>query len=106
MTSTPISQAALIDIVAQDLAKCSDEVRAYYGRVAVPAAKWTQHSYGEKGAGFWVVAVEGDCVLWYNDIEEGFNVSKFREWGVIPDDEYWCNQDELESALNRLRARR
>ena len=53
MTWTPISQAALHDIVAQDLAKCSDEIRACYGRVAVPPGKWTQCSHGEEGEGFW-----------------------------------------------------
>lgn len=42
-------------------------------------------------------------VLWFNDIEEGFNVSRFEEAGLIPDDEYWCNQDELHRALRNLR---
>ena len=105
MTWMPVTEATLDVIVAHDLANCSDDLRAYYARVAVPPTKWTQHSYGAEGAGFWVVAVEGDRVLWYNDIEEGFNVSRFREWGIIPDDQYWCNQDELEFALHRLRAR-
>ena len=31
--------------------------------------------------------------IWYNDIEEGFNVSTFEEYGTIK--ELWCNQSEL-----------
>lgn len=45
--------------------------------------------------GFWAIAVIENRVLWYNDIEEGFNVSNFTEPGTIPSTEYWCNQDEL-----------
>ncbi len=42
-------------------------------------------------------------MLWFNDIEEGFNVSRFEEAGQIPHDEYWCNQDELHLVLRSLR---
>jgi hypothetical protein len=41
-------------------------------------------------------------VLWYNDIEDGFNVSTFVERGRIPENEYWCNQDEIGWALPKL----
>jgi hypothetical protein len=40
--------------------------------------------------------------LWYNEIEEGFNVSIFESQGQIPDNEYWCNQDPLRWALLEL----
>jgi hypothetical protein len=43
-------------------------------------------------------------VLWYNDIEDGFNVSRFVQWGEIPSDEYWCSQDPLQYALPKLAA--
>ncbi len=33
--------------------------------------------------------MKDSLVLWYNDIEDGFNVSRFTTWGAIPDDEYW-----------------
>ena len=48
------------------------------------------------------MAVMDDRVLWYNDIEDGFNVSLFTVRGVIPTTEYWCNQDELRMALPAL----
>jgi len=56
--------------------------------------------YGDQGAGFWVVALVGRTVIWYNDIEEGFNRSRYSAYGTI--DDYWCNQDELELTLRYL----
>ena len=50
------------------------------------------------------MAVHADRVIWYNDIEDGFNVSRFEIQGRIPDDEYWCNQDPLRWALAGLEA--
>jgi hypothetical protein len=55
--------------------------------------------------GFWAVAVDDDRVLWYNDVEDGFNVSRFARRGEIPRDEYWCNQSSLRQMLPALRGR-
>ena len=43
----------------------------------------------------------GQTVIWYNDIEEGFNRSRYSTYGAI--DDYWCNQDELEIAVQYLK---
>jgi hypothetical protein len=42
----------------------------------------------------------GRAVVWYNDIEGGFNRSRYERYGTISD--YYCNQDELEMAIQRL----
>jgi hypothetical protein len=42
----------------------------------------------------------GRSAVWYNDIEEGFNRSRYSAYGTI--DDYWCNQDELEVTLRYL----
>jgi hypothetical protein len=52
------------------------------------------------GGGFWVVAIVGQTVIWYNDIEEGFNRSRYSAYGTI--DDYWCNHDELEITVQYL----
>jgi len=70
--------------------------------VALEPERWTQCPWGDKTGGFWAVAVRGNRVLWFNEIEEGFNVSRFVTWGVIPNDEYWCTQDTLCTALGIL----
>jgi predicted esterase YcpF (UPF0227 family) len=45
-----------------------------------------------------VVARKGDEVIYYEDVEEGFNVSPISQEGRIL--EHWCSQDELRFALN------
>ncbi|WP_457321144.1 hypothetical protein [Roseateles sp. P5_E11] len=54
----------------------------------------------EGGGGFWAVAVIGGMVVWFNDIEDGFNRSRYTSFGKI--DEYLCNQDELEIAIQQV----
>ena len=98
MRWTPITLTELNKHIATDLADFSDEDRAYFDTVAVDPHKWRQSPYGDEGGGFWVIAVDQDRVLWYNDIEGGFNVSRFTARGTIPDDEYWCNQDRIQWA--------
>ena len=54
------------------------------------------------GGGFWVVAVIGDRCFWYNDIEDGFNISRYQAMGQI--DEYGCNQTELDRCIRAFLA--
>jgi hypothetical protein len=98
----PITRESLDEMIAQGLAEATLEERALFARTAVPPAKWQLSPWGDLGGGFWVVAVMDARVLWFNDIEDGFNVSRFTSWGVIASTEYWCNQDELRWALAAL----
>jgi hypothetical protein len=103
MTWQPIGLAELQALIERDLAECSDEQRAYFARVSFAPEKWSHAPEGELGGGFWAVAVDADRVLWYNDIEDGFNVSRFVRRGEIPRDEYAANQSPLRWALSGLR---
>jgi hypothetical protein len=78
------------------------EQREFFRRTRIAPAKWRLTPWGDEGGGFWAVAIHRDRVLWYNDIEDGFNVSRFDEHGQIPRNEYWCNEDSLRWALPRL----
>ena len=49
---------------------------------------------------FWVVAKTNNQIIWYNDIEEGFNVSKYLDEYIIL--EYCASQQELNLALKEL----
>jgi len=98
--SIPLNE--LQEMIRQDLDECSEAQRAEFASAAIQPEKWRQSPYGDEGGGFWAVALNGDRVLWYNDIEEGFNVSTFQRRGEIPIGEYWCNQDRLRDALPRL----
>ena len=76
------------------------EQRRAWDVVKILPEKWSQDDYGNLGGGFWVVAIVGRTVIWFNDIEDGFNRSAFSEFGKI--DEYWCNQDELEHQVQNV----
>jgi hypothetical protein len=102
-TWEPISREELEKLIRHDLAETSEEERAFYETVRTEPEKWRLTPWGDEGGGFWVVAVKGNQVIWYNDIEDGFNESRFVVHGEIPEDEYWCNQEELGWVLPRLR---
>lgn len=99
---TGIGFTELEALVQRDLAVCSDDMKTVFERTRCRPVKWKQALYGTDDGGFWAVARLRDRVLWYNDIEGGFNVSKFTSVGVIPENEYWCNQDDLCVALRNL----
>ena len=72
----------------------------FWRAVRVAPCKWTCSPYGDEGGGFWVVAVIGRHVLWYNDIEEGFNFSRYTEFGRI--DNYMCDQSDLRDRIRTV----
>jgi hypothetical protein len=84
-------------IVRYDLAECDEEqILAYQKYVVEPyVAPILRYGHMENAV---VVARRGDEVIYWEDVEEGFNLSP-----VSPDGrtlEHWCNQDELRFALN------
>ena len=72
-------------------------VLAFWKRVRVQPVKWSLPPWGDSGCGFWVVGVMGQNCIWYNDIEDGFNESRFEEFGQIG--EYQCSQSELQHRI-------
>jgi hypothetical protein len=97
---TSISEAALRDRVTQGVARMSPSHLRLWEAIRVDPQRWQQHPYGDAGGGFWVVAIVGQTVIWYNDVEDGFNRSRYSTYGQIED--YWCNQDELEVTIDFL----
>ena len=93
----PIAEVALRARVAQGEARMSAAQLRMWETIRIEPEKWQQHPYGDAGAGFWVVALAGRTVIWYNDVEEGFNRSRYSVYGTI--DDYWCNEDELEVTM-------
>ena len=56
--------------------------------------------WGDRDGGFWVVAVIGRHAVYFNDIEDGFNISRYEVAGTLV--EYCCNQDELSDAVQSV----
>ncbi len=96
----PISEANLYDLIIESEGEMTAKERRYWDKIKIVPAKWQENSYGKIGGGFWVVGLIGNEVIWYNDIEDGFNISSYSVYGTI--DEYSCNQDELHFTIKRL----
>lgn len=96
----PIDLDALLERIAQGVARMSIPELRLWEAIKIEPTKWIQHPFGNMGDGFWVIAIIGSTVIWYNDIEDGFNRSSYTHVGQI--DDYWCNQDELEITLRYL----
>lgn len=54
----------------------------------------------QENDGFWVVAVIGNRVLWYNHVEQGFNVSVFSSYGCI--EKYESRKDDFDTAFKKV----
>ncbi len=78
----------------------SEEQKSFWNLIKVKPEKWTEATMGDEGGGFWVVAIFGHRALYYNDIEEGFNISTYHKYGVI--DEYYAGQSELHEIIGSL----
>jgi hypothetical protein len=96
----PIREDDLLLLIANAEATMESPTLALWERVRVPPTKWALPPWGDMGGGFWVVAVASQDCIWYNDIEDGFDVSGFQAPGQIAD--YWCNQSELHHVMNAL----
>lgn len=97
---TPISLQELNSEIVSTEKDFTDELKNFWDLIKINPIKWEEKRYGEMGGGFWVVAIFGSQIIWYNDIEEGFNVSNYSKNGEI--EEYYCNQDELIGVITRL----
>jgi len=94
---SPVSLKQLEKLIAHGESELQGELLAFWNSVKIKPEKWEEKEYGKEGGGFWVVAVAGNEIIYYNDIEEGFNISHFETHGQIK--EYWCNQTELNYAV-------
>jgi hypothetical protein len=97
---TPISRNKLEDWILRGEQELDMEALNLWNLIKVESQKWQEKEYGEMGGGFWVVAIFGKVVIYFNDIEEGFNTSFYDEYGHIK--EYWCNQSELNWVIAEL----
>lgn len=91
MTWTPITLGELQSLIASDTTDMTATETTLWRRVAIVPEKCARSPWGDEGGGFWVVGVAGANCVYYNDLEDGFNVSAFERWGAIG--AYFCNQD-------------
>jgi hypothetical protein len=90
---TPVSLKQLEIYILQGELELNEEELKFWNLIKIQPEKWSEKDYGVEGGGFWVVSIFGKEVIYYNDIEEGFNVSEYKRYGEI--ENYQCNQSEL-----------
>ena len=100
MTWTPTTIEEINDLITSTEKELKGDVLNFWGLVKIYPEKWHEETYGREGNGFWTVALIGNKVIYYNDIEEGFNISDYKIYGTI--DNYFCNQDKLVWTIQRL----
>jgi hypothetical protein len=100
MAWEPITEEKIRHMLEAAWDRMNGHQRRLWAAICIIPEKWQQHPYGDEGDGFWAVALLGRTVVWYNDIEGGFNRSRYTHYGTI--DDYWCDQSELESAIEGI----
>ena len=104
MNNHQITEDELVKLINEDYKKMNEEEKYLWKEIKIQPVKWNQKPYGDSVNGFWVVGLLGKNVIWYNEIEEGFNESTYEIYGSIK--EYFANQDQLNwvvhNILNRI----
>ncbi|MFS4431239.1 hypothetical protein [Chryseobacterium sp. S90] len=100
MIWTPITIEEILEMIFSTEKKLNGNLLNFWDLIKIDPEKWHEEDYGQEGGGFWVVGLMGIRVIYYNDIEEGFNISEYTKYGTI--DHYYCNQDELHTAILSL----
>ena len=85
------------DILRADLEKCDPQQIAAFRQYGVEPYFAPIQRYG-KLENVVVVARKSEDVIYWEDVEEGFNISPVGPDGLVL--EHWCNQDDLGIALN------
>ncbi|WP_406826406.1 hypothetical protein [Pedobacter sp. KACC 23697] len=96
----PISLTELKECISHAELKLDGESLNFWNLIKIPPQKWKEKEYGNDGGGFWAVAVFGNTVIFYNDIEDGFNISSYAVYGQIS--EYASEQAELNWVVERI----
>jgi hypothetical protein len=94
----PISEVELSELLQHQLAECPPAVAAIFEAHRVPPYR-APIRRNDRLESVFIVAQRGPEVMYFEDVEEGFNFSPLSDAGEIL--EHWCNQDELKYALRR-----
>jgi hypothetical protein len=97
---TPISLTELEEWISRGESKLEGELLKFWNLIKIAPQKWQEKEYRDEVGEFWVVAVFGNAVVFYNDIEDGFNISPYTAYGQIS--KYACEQSELDWIVERL----
>lgn len=95
-----ITESEILDRLNAAWSRMTRRQQLLWEAIRIDPEKWQLEPYGDSIGGFWAVALLGRVVVWYNEIEDGFNRSRYTSYGLI--DEYWCNQDDLALTVQQI----
>ncbi|MCV9941044.1 hypothetical protein OIU35_32230 [Boseaceae bacterium BT-24-1] len=100
MDWAPASEHSICDEITIAEARMSACQLRIWNSIAIAPIKWRLKPRSDLGGSFWVVAILGRFVIWYNDIEDGFDISPYSSFGEI--EEYSASQFELQHILQQI----
>lgn len=95
-----MDEAKLWDLINDSRERMSPSQKRLWERVQVAPAKWACEPHSGINGGFWVVGLIGQSVVWFNDIEDGFQRSSYVRYGEI--EEYGSMQFGLEEVVQHI----
>ena len=98
-TWKPISKIEIVELLKEQLNDCSLEQQVFFEKYSVLPYKVPIHRLG-KVEDVFVVAAFPSGILYYEDVEEGFEFVILEEDGAIHNQ--GCNQFELKHVLSQL----
>lgn len=98
---TQIQLDEILNLINEGVSKMTTEQKELWDKISINPIKWKEKDYGAEGNGFWVVGQTEKRVIWYNDIEDGFNISDYTSKGKI--NEYGAEQDELQWTIQKMK---
>lgn len=102
----PISEEKIWDKINEEWPLMNFQQRRIWDIVNIVPEKWTnQQKHYSRGS--WVVAIIGDVVVWYDDIEEEFTRSHWTQYGVISAGQFGADRElreQLQSVWMRFAA--
>ncbi len=83
MASQSFTEVQIWDEINSAVQRMSPEQARIWECAKIMPAKWNKPRYGAAQREFWAVAVMGQTVVWYDDIEDGFVVTECIRFGTI-----------------------
>jgi hypothetical protein len=103
MSWRPASAAEVLEILTEELAACTDSERQFFERIRIVPLQHQPIARRQGIEHVFVVAAWAGWIVFWEDVEEGFEVTRVDSDGVIR--EYGASQWEIRHAINDLLAK-
>jgi len=100
---TPIEEKEILNLISETELNLDNIQFKIWNSIKIKPEKWSLLPWSDEGNGFWVVGIYNSYAIYYNDIEDGFNISEYREKGILL--EYQTYQFELIEIINQINER-